>query len=251
MVYYCFYVFKIRHCRLPGLAVALTLHYSSSTVPVTAKQEISDQIEKPLTKPEISDVAAFVSSLLLSSDPNTRSWFAQFIRMGQKVSFALCMISMLHVKIYHAYFFFEKFVIKVKKTTKFGLQMDHHLSMISQVTAICAACNFQLYRLSSVRRFLTVDATKKAVQALIASRLDYCNSLLLNLPTSQIARLQRIQNKAARLVTRTSMRELITLVLKELHWLPIDRRVVYKVLVITYKALHGLAPVYLAELLAP
>ena len=74
---------------------------------------------------------------------------------------------------------------------------------------------------------------------------------LLNLPTSQIARLWRIQNKAARLVTRTSMREHIRPVLKELHWLPIDRRIVYKVLVITYKALHGLAPVYLAELLAP
>ena len=47
------------------------------------------------------------------------------------------------------------------------------------------------------------------------------------------------------------MREHITPLLKELHWLPIDRRIVYKVLVITYKALRGLAPVYLAELLAP
>ena len=142
-------------------------------------------------------------------------------------------------------------IIPVSHVHNFGVQMDDHLSMISQVTAICAACNFQLYRLSSVRRYLTVDATKNAVQALITSRLDYCNSLLLNLPTSQIARLQRIQNKAARLVTRISMREHITPVLKELHWLPIDRRIVYKVLVITYKALHGLAPVYLAELLAP
>ena len=139
-------------------------------------------------------------------------------------------------------FSFKNFVIKSEKNTKFGVQMDHHLFMISQVTAICTACNFQLYRLLSVRRYLT---------PLITSRLYYCNSLLLNLPTSQIARLQRIQNKAARLVTQTSMRELITLVLKELHWLPIDRRIVYKVLVITYKAFHGLAPVYLAELLAP
>ena len=142
-------------------------------------------------------------------------------------------------------------IIPVSHVRNLGVQMDDHLSMISQVTAICVACNFQLYRLSSVRRYLTVDATKNAVQALITSRLDYCNSLLLNLPTSQIARQQRIQNKAGRLVTRTSMREHITPVLKELHWLPIDRRIVYKVLVITYKALHGLAPVYLAELLAP
>ena len=105
-------------------------------------------------------------------------------------------------------------IIPVSHIRNLGVQMDDHLCMISQVTAICAACNFQLYRLSSVRRYLTVDATKNAVQALITSRLDYCNSLLLNLPTSQIARLQRIQNKAARLVTRTSMREHITPVLK-------------------------------------
>ena len=83
-----------------------------------------------------------------------------------------------------------QYVIKpVSHVRNLGVQMDDHLSMISQVTAICAACNFQLYRLSSVRRYLTVDATKNAVQALITSRLDYCNSLLLNLTTSQIARL--------------------------------------------------------------
>ena len=107
-------------------------------------------------------------------------------------------------------------IIPVSHVRNLGVQMDDHLSMISQVTAICAACNFQLYRLSSVRRYLTVDATKNAVQALITSRLYYCNSLLLNPPTSQIARLQRIQNKAARLVTLTSMREHITPLLKEL-----------------------------------
>ena len=79
-------------------------------------------------------------------------------------------------------------IIPVSHVRNLGVQMDDHLSMISQVTAISAACNFQLYRLPSVRRYLTVDATKNAVQALITSRFDYCNSLLLNLPSSQIAR---------------------------------------------------------------
>ena len=100
-------------------------------------------------------------------------------------------------------------IIPVSHVRNLGVQMDDDLSMISQVSAICAACNFQLYRLSSVRRYLTVDATKNAVQGPITSRLDYCNPLLLNLPTSEIARLQRIQNKAARLVTRISMQECI------------------------------------------
>ena len=76
-------------------------------------------------------------------------------------------------------------ILPVSHVRNLGVQMDHHLSMMSQVTVLCAACNFQLYRLSSVRRYLTFDATKNAVQALITTRLEYSNSLLLNLPASQ------------------------------------------------------------------
>ena len=57
-----------------------------------------------------------------------------------------------------------------------GVEMDSHLSMSHQVSAICKSCNFHLDRLSSIRRYLTVEATRNAVQALITSRLDYCKS---------------------------------------------------------------------------
>ena len=77
--------------------------------------------------------------------------------------------------------------------------MDQHLTMTHHVTAVCAACNYNLYRLSSIRHYLTTEATKSAINALVTSRLDYCNSLLVNLPASQIFRLQRVQNNAARL----------------------------------------------------
>ena len=85
-----------------------------------------------------------------------------------------------------------------------GVHMDQHLTMTHHVTAVCAACNYHLYRLSSIRHYLTTEATKSAINALVTSRLDYCNSLLVNLPASQILRLQRVQNNAARLITRTS-----------------------------------------------
>ena len=127
--------------------------------------------------------------------------------------------------------------------------MDQHLTMSDQVTAVCAACNYHIYRLSSIRQYLTTDATKTAVQALITSRIDYCNSLLLGLPATQVMRLQRVQNKAARLITRTPLRDHITPVLRELHWLPLQERIIYKTLVLVYKCLHDLAPGYLCELL--
>ena len=70
--------------------------------------------------------------------------------------------------------------------------MDQHLTMTDHVTAVCAAYNYHLYRLSSIRQYLTTEAAKSAVNALVTSRKDYCNSLLHNIPLSQTARLQRV-----------------------------------------------------------
>ena len=81
----------------------------------------------------------------------------------------------------------------------------------------------------------------------MTSRLDYCNSLLVNLPASQILRLQRVHNNAARLITRTSTHDHITPVLRGLHWLLVASRIHFKVLVLAYLCVNGLAPTYLAE----
>ena len=80
-------------------------------------------------------------------------------------------------------------------------------------------------------------------------RLDSCNALFHGLPSDQVRRLQLIQNTAARLVTRTRKHEHITPVVWRLHWLPARERIDYKVLLLAFKCLHGLAPGYLAELL--
>ena len=92
---------------------------------------------------------------------------------------------------------------------------------------------------------------KTAVNALVTSRLDYGNSLLHNIPFSQTARLQRVQNNAARLITRTNKHDHITPVLKELHWLPVESGIAFKMLVMTFKCINGLAPSYLAEFVKP
>ena len=113
--------------------------------------------------------------------------------------------------------------------------------------AVCKACNFHLYRLSSIRRYITTYAARSVVQALITSRLDYCNSLLANLTNTQMKRLKSIQHKAARLVTRTPLREHITPVLKQLHWLPVECRITYKLMVLVYKCVNGTAPAYLCS----
>jgi len=56
-----------------------------------------------------------------------------------------------------------------------GVHMDQHLSMKDHVTAVCAACNYHLYRPSSIRHYVTTEAAKSTVNAVVTSRLDYCN----------------------------------------------------------------------------
>ena len=64
-------------------------------------------------------------------------------------------------------------------------------------------------------------------------------------------KLQLVQNAAARLVTQVKRTDHITPIRMQLHWLPIAQRIEYKILLLTYKALHGKAPLYLSELLEP
>ncbi len=83
----------------------------------------------------------------------------------------------------------------------------------------------------------------------MTSRLDYCNALLGGC-SARLINKQLVQNAAARVLTRTRKYDHISPVLSTLHWLPIKHRIDFKILLMTYKALNGLAPQYLSELLS-
>jgi len=80
--------------------------------------------------------------------------------------------------------------------------------------------------------------------------MDYCNSLLLNLPATQTNRLQPVLNSASRADTKTPKFHHITPILKSLHWLKVNERIKYKVLSLTYKSLKTGQPSYLHSLLS-
>ena len=122
--------------------------------------------------------------------------------------------------------------------------------MSQHVHSVCRTGYYHLRNIGRIRRNLTLDATKTLVHALVTSRLDYCNSLLYGLPANHLAKMQRLQNACARVITRTGRRSHIIPVLKELHWLPVHRRIQYKILSHTYRAIHHQSPVYLSDLLS-
>ena len=100
--------------------------------------------------------------------------------------------------------------------------------------------------ISRICNFLSEDATKTLVQSLVTSRLDYANALLYGLPSTTVGRLQRVQKTAARIIKRVPRTVHITPILKELHRLPLQQCIEFKVLLHTYKALNGLSPDYIS-----
>ena len=137
------------------------------------------------------------------------------------------------------------------KCRNLGVIFDSKLDMKDHVAAVCRSSFFQLRKIGSIRKYLSNDTCSTLVHSFVTSRIDYCNSLLANLPKCVLAKLQKIQNVAARILTRTQRYEDISPVLISIHWLPIPLRIRYKINLLTFKSLRGMGPPYLKNLLTP
>jgi len=94
---------------------------------------------------------------------------------------------------------------------------------------------------------MPMSVFQSLVAALVLNHLDYCNSLLFNLPAILIQRLQSVQNNAARLIYNLRRFDHISDVLISLHWPRMPQRITFMVAVLTYRVLHGTAPPYLTS----
>ncbi len=111
------------------------------------------------------------------------------------------------------------------------------------------SCRFALHNIRKIRPFLTEHAAQLLVQALVISRLDYCNAVLAGLLSSTIKPLQMNQNAAARLVFNEPKRAHVTPLFISLHWLPVAARIQFKTLMLAYRTTTGSAPTYFHSLL--
>ena len=135
--------------------------------------------------------------------------------------------------------------------TNLEVKVDSDLKLDSQIKSVVKSSFFQLRQLAKIKPILQKKHFETVIHAFVTTRLDYCNALYVGVSGSSIARLQLVKNAAARLLTGTRKYEHISPVLASLHWLPVDFRVHFKILLFAFKALHGLAPSYLSELLHP
>ena len=126
-----------------------------------------------------------------------------------------------------------------------GFIFDSDLSLKQHIIKMCEAAYIEIRRINSIRQYLTKDATKTLVNSCILSRLDYCNSLLAGYPQTVMKPLQQVQNSA---FLKSHKAEHAKTLLKQLHWLPIEQKIKYKIACLCYQSIIGTALQYLAEL---
>ena len=122
-----------------------------------------------------------------------------------------------------------------------GVMLDSNMTMSQHVLRVCQNCYFQIRLIRRLGKALSVESKLLLVHALVHSRLDYYNSVLVRLPWSLVQQLQSVLNSAARLIFGFKRFDRITPALMDLHWLPYPQRITYKLCMIMFKCLRGSA----------
>ena len=135
------------------------------------------------------------------------------------------------------------------KVKLLGVILDRHMTLDKHVNEICRSAYFHTRALLHVRNAISDGTAKTVAQALVSTRFDYANSILLGAPRYNISKLQRAQNVLARVVIRSHRRTSTNALLHKLHWLPIEDRFIFKLALLTYNTLLIGSPSYLSTLL--
>ena len=145
----------------------------------------------------------------------------------------------------------SKSITPAASVLNLGVTFDEHFNYKQHISKTCRCCFYHIRDLRRIRRFISLSVAKTIATALLTSILGYCNSLLSNTANKDIARLQRVQNCLARVVTGTPRFSRSVPLLKSLHWLPVHYRIIIKIRTIAYQALSSTQPAYLTSMLTP
>jgi len=115
-----------------------------------------------------------------------------------------------------------------------GVTLDSELTLQRHVNKVASLCFYHIRRLKQVCKLLGPGVATTLVSAFVLRRLDYCNAILTGLPKTTIAPLQRAQNAAARLVAQLGPRDHVSNALRDLHWLPVQQRITYKLCLLAH-----------------
>ena len=141
-------------------------------------------------------------------------------------------------------------LLPVDSVRNLGVWFDAEFSLSEHVKRTCKACFLQMCDLRRIRQYLTPEVAVLAANALVSSRLDYCNSLFRGLACFNLHKLQSIQNTLACIVANQRKYAHVTPILKQPHWLPVKYRCMFKTATLVYKFLHSGSPSYFQPFLS-
>ena len=138
--------------------------------------------------------------------------------------------------------------IPIKTTiTTLGVILESDLTFDKHISLITKQCNYKIFKIKQIKHLLNQTSLKILTSAYILSKLDYCNSLLINIPKIQEKRLNKIINHTCRLIYKFPKRTHITLYRKKLKFLTFKHRSIYKILTIIHTALKTDIPKYMSD----
>ena len=141
-------------------------------------------------------------------------------------------------------------ILSSDKARNLSVIFDSFLNLEPHITQVCRVAYMHLSNVRKIRNMLTDEAASQLIHVFITSRIDYCNSILYGMPDTILSDLQRIQNTAARILTKCGVRNYPSInLLKKLHWLPVRQQITYKILIVIFKAYHKTAPQYICHLI--
>ena len=178
----------------------------------------------------ISDIRSWMANNMLKlNDKNT-----EFIIFGTHQQ--LAKISNISIKVG------SMKIQPVEEIRNLGYFMDRFLKNSLHINKLSAAMFHNLRNIKRIQNKLEFDCTKTIIQALIMSKLDYCNALLPGSSKLLLTKLQHIQNMACRIVCSLRKFDHVTQPVYDLHWLCIQERIDYKIAYIMFKCCDGTAP---------
>ena len=123
------------------------------------------------------------------------------------------------------------------------------MSMLPHANNVCKSAFYHRRTISRIRKYLSMQTTDILIHAFVTSKLDHWNSLPYNVPKNVIKQLQLVKNAAGRQITCARKCDYITPILFDLHWLPVSEQINFKILLLTFKALHQQSPTYIQDLI--